>query len=59
MTISEQLKIVPLALAPDISLHYYTPDTPQVRAVGHVTGEHNTAAGTETETETSEVPPEH
>ena len=52
---------MPLALAPDISLHYYTPDTPQARAVGHDSAEHRTAADTETEAphETTETPPEH
>ncbi len=52
---------MPLALAPDISLHYYTPDTPQVRAVGHASGDHGTAAdhGTETPPRTDEVAPGH
>lgn len=31
---------IPLALAPDISLHYYTPDVPQVRALSTARGGH-------------------
>ena len=52
---------IPLALAPDISLHYYTLVTPQTRAVGHDSAEHGTAANTEMEAlhETTETPPEH
>jgi caa(3)-type oxidase subunit IV len=51
---------IPLALAPDISLHYYAPVTPQSRTVHAVArGEHGSAAHeTEAEPETSEAPAE-
>lgn len=36
---------LPLALAPDIGLHYYTPDVPQVRAAERLAGEEHPATG--------------
>jgi cytochrome c oxidase subunit 4 len=52
---------IPLALAPDISLHYYTPVTPQAQAVHDVArGEHgSTAHEAEGEPGTSAGPAEH
>ena len=52
---------MPLALAPDISLHYYTPVTPQARTVGHDSGEHGATVDSEAEAphEATETPPEH
>ncbi len=35
---------VPLALAPDIGLHYYTPETPQVRVHSEARGGHGSPA---------------
>lgn len=50
---------MPLALAPDISLHYYALDTPQVRAIGHHPGEHGAATASETPHEADETPAGH
>lgn len=51
---------IPLALAPDISLHYYRPDTPQVRAVGDASSEHAPViSGSDAPAGTDEAPPEH
>lgn len=54
---------IPLALAPDISLHYYTPVTPQAQTVQDVArgghGHGSTAHESEEDPGTSEAPAEH
>lgn len=52
---------IPLALAPDIGMHYYTQETPQVHVIGQASGGHGTEAAHETETphEDGEPAPEH